>query len=145
MALFRVHYIGPTLGVCVAAMNEITWARVQQWEALHRCQNVRLRRFLGRPDELRSPPPGATFCICTFLPCLRIFPFPFFHFHLMGRCAPLRWVGNSKAQSSRCASALTWGARSGSRVVGQLNRLNSKTSPHSSCRLIGRQKVQCPP
>lgn len=33
-------------------MNELTWARVQQWEALHRCRNVKLRRFLGRPDEL---------------------------------------------------------------------------------------------
>jgi hypothetical protein len=39
--------------VFAAAMNELTWARVQQWEALHRCRNVKLRRFLGRPDELR--------------------------------------------------------------------------------------------
>ena len=38
-----------------AAMNEVTWARVKQWELLHRgqCRNTKLRRFLGRPDELR--------------------------------------------------------------------------------------------
>lgn len=35
-------------------MNEITWARVQQWELLHRdeCGDCRLRRFMGRPDQL---------------------------------------------------------------------------------------------
>lgn len=46
---------GLTGRVFAAAMNEITWARVQQWESLHRheCSDPRLRRFLGRPHDLR--------------------------------------------------------------------------------------------
>ena len=39
----------------VAAMNEMTWQRVLDWEALHaeHCGQPRLLRFRGRPDELR--------------------------------------------------------------------------------------------
>ena len=35
-------------------MNEATWQRLLQWEALHQeCGRPALVRFLGRPDELR--------------------------------------------------------------------------------------------
>ena len=39
----------------VAAMNEMTWQHVLQWEQLHahECGQPTLLRFLGRPDELR--------------------------------------------------------------------------------------------
>lgn len=36
-------------------MNELTWRKVQQWEALHpeTHSEATLLRFCGRPDELR--------------------------------------------------------------------------------------------
>ena len=38
-----------------AAMNELTWRKVQQWEALHpeTQSEATLLRFCGRPDDLR--------------------------------------------------------------------------------------------
>lgn len=37
-----------------AVLNEITWGEVSIWEQLHReCDDPRLLRFLGRPDDLR--------------------------------------------------------------------------------------------
>ncbi len=43
---------------CGAAMNELTWRKVQQWEALHpeTQSEATLLRFCGRPDNLRCPP-----------------------------------------------------------------------------------------
>jgi len=40
-------------GATAAAMNEMTWATVQQWERLHQeCDDPRLSRFIGRPHDL---------------------------------------------------------------------------------------------
>lgn len=38
-----------------AAMNELTWRRVLEWEALHyeTCGDPKLLRFLGKPHDLR--------------------------------------------------------------------------------------------
>ena len=40
---------------CTAAMNELTWQRVMDWEQLHRdeCCDPTLLRFQGKPDQLR--------------------------------------------------------------------------------------------
>jgi len=38
-----------------AAMNELTWRRVLEWEALHHdtCGDPKLLRFMGKPHDLR--------------------------------------------------------------------------------------------
>ena len=42
--------------VAAAAMNELTWQRVLEWEALHHdtCGDPKLLRFLGKPHDLRQ-------------------------------------------------------------------------------------------
>ena len=42
--------------VSAAAMNELTWRRVLEWEALHHdtCGDPKLMRFLGKPHDLRQ-------------------------------------------------------------------------------------------
>lgn len=48
--------VDPQLDVyCSAAMNELTWRRVLEWEALHHdtCGDPKLLRFMGKPHDLR--------------------------------------------------------------------------------------------
>lgn len=56
-------------------MNEATWRRLLQWEALHQeCGRPALVRFLGRPDDLRCAVPAGPVwrqcsgsgCVCCF-------------------------------------------------------------------------------
>lgn len=45
----------PTVVAVHNKMNEATWAEIRQWEAryhCHQCQNPKLKRFRGRPNEL---------------------------------------------------------------------------------------------
>ena len=55
---------------CAAAMNELTWQRVMDWEQLHReeCRDPTLLRFEGKPDKLRCTWLGCGHCIVTGFP-----------------------------------------------------------------------------
>jgi cytochrome c heme-lyase len=55
-------------------MNEKTWERVRQWEALHKssCPEPRLSRFMGRPDDLT---PLAWIKATLYPPRMRQYPF----------------------------------------------------------------------
>jgi hypothetical protein len=44
--------------MCPAAMNEMTWRKVQDWEQLHceECKYPTLLKFEGKPHDLRYTP-----------------------------------------------------------------------------------------
>lgn len=48
-------YSAPASAICHAAMNEVTWNHVANWEQLHcqECAHSTLLHFQGRPDDLR--------------------------------------------------------------------------------------------
>jgi cytochrome c heme-lyase len=47
--------------MCPAAMNEMTWRKVQDWEQLHceECKYPTLLKFEGKPHDLRYTPSRA--------------------------------------------------------------------------------------
>ena len=49
-------------------VNERAWGEVMKWEAMHKCEDVRLFKFVGRPTELS---PKAR--VRTWMGCVRTF------------------------------------------------------------------------
>ena len=51
----QTHALALIQNCASAAMNELTWRRVLEWEALHHdtCGDPKLLRFMGKPHDLR--------------------------------------------------------------------------------------------
>lgn len=52
-------------------MNELTWRRVLEWEALHHdtCGDPKLLRFMGKPHDLRYGKVQYVACVYTTALC----------------------------------------------------------------------------